>query len=74
MGLLSEVTCMPAVSTGQDGVEMTETHISSNFVLFRQTMESFAWGFWSCPHPCTDNWAQVLQPVTGDLLACCWRK
>ena len=25
MGLLFEVTCMPAVSTGQDGVEMTET-------------------------------------------------
>ena len=49
MGLLFEVTRMPAVSTGQDGVKVTAIQIISNFVFLRQTMESFAWFFWSCP-------------------------
>ena len=45
MGLLFEVTRMPAVSTGQDGVKVTAIQIISNFVFLRQTMESFAWFF-----------------------------
>ena len=45
MGLLSEVTCMPAVSTRQNGAEMTETQISSNFVFLQADYGKFCWFF-----------------------------
>ena len=73
MGLLSELICMPALSTRQDGVKVTAAKTLKNCCDFQAKSRKF------CPlcfafefsHPYADRWAHGSGVRTCDLVFPC---